>query len=166
MGSISVKQFQPALRWFNYWKGSTDHTLRNLSVCVCICVSVTYIDIDICVWTSQVALVVKNPPVNAGDVRDWRSIPGQDSLEEGGAWRAIVHRVTKSQTQMKWLSPQAHIDIYIYIYIHTHTFNRLAFSGFKHLNLYHIPLHLPVSDCIFPRSHNNAIYFSRTLPFS
>ena len=27
-------------------------------------------------WGSQVALVVKNPPVNAGDVRDAGSIPG------------------------------------------------------------------------------------------
>lgn len=33
--SVSVKQFQPAHRWFNYWKGSADHTLRNLRVCVC-----------------------------------------------------------------------------------------------------------------------------------
>ena len=27
-------------------------------------------------WASQVALVVKNPPVNAGDVRDKGVIPG------------------------------------------------------------------------------------------
>ena len=33
-------------------------------------------------WASQVALVVKNPPVNAGDTRDWDLIPGQeDPLE-------------------------------------------------------------------------------------
>ena len=32
----------------------------------------------------QVALVVKNPPANAGDVRDAGSIPGwEDPLEEG-----------------------------------------------------------------------------------
>ena len=59
------------------------------------------------------ALVVKNPPVNAGDVRDvglipeWERSPGgghgnplQYSCLENpmdrGAWRAIVHRVTKS----------------------------------------------------------------------
>ena len=35
---------------------------------------------------SQVALVVKNPPANAGDVRDVSSISGQeDPLEEGMA---------------------------------------------------------------------------------
>ena len=59
------------------------------------------------------ALVVKNPPVNAGDIRDAGSLPGLGSspgegngnplqyscLEnpmDRGAWRAIVHRVTKS----------------------------------------------------------------------
>ena len=64
---------------------------------------------------SQVALVVKNPSANAGDVRDANSIPGsgrypgeahgnplQDSCLENpvgrGDWQAIVHRVTKSQT--------------------------------------------------------------------
>ena len=64
---------------------------------------------------SQVALVVKNPSANAGDVRDANSIPGsgrspgeahgnplQDSCLENpvgrGDWQAVVHRVTKSQT--------------------------------------------------------------------
>ena len=61
------------------------------------------------------ALVVKNPPVNAGDVRDMDSIPGSgrspgggygnslqysclEDLMDRGAWRVIVNRVTKSQT--------------------------------------------------------------------
>ena len=73
---------------------------------------------------SQVAIVVKNPSANAGDIRDASSVPGlEDALEEGmaihssilvwrihmdrGAWRAIVHGVTKSQTQLKWLSRHA-----------------------------------------------------------
>ena len=35
---------------------------------------------------SQLALVVKNPPANKGDIRDLSSIPGQeDPLEEGMA---------------------------------------------------------------------------------
>ena len=63
---------------------------------------------------SQVALVVKNPPANAGDVRDLGSIPGSGRSSGGGhgnplqysclknpmdrgAWRATVHRVAKNQ---------------------------------------------------------------------
>ena len=59
--------------------------------------------------------MIKNPPANAGDVRDLGSITGwEDPLEEGmathcsilawripmnrGAWRATVHSVTKNQT--------------------------------------------------------------------
>ena len=65
-------------------------------------------------WVSQVALVVKNPAANAGDVRDtgltpgWGSSPGERSgnprqyscLENSmdrGAWRAIVYGITESQ---------------------------------------------------------------------
>ena len=57
-------------------------------------------------------LVIKNPPANAGDVRDTGSIPGLGrSPGEGngnpllgnsidrGAWWATVHGVEKSQTQ-------------------------------------------------------------------
>ena len=60
-------------------------------------------------------LVVKNPPTNAGDVRDTGSIPGLGQFSGGGlsnplrysslenpmdrgAWQAAVHRVAKSQT--------------------------------------------------------------------
>ena len=66
---------------------------------------------------SQVALVVKNLPTNAGDVRDVGSVPGSGrSPGEGngnplqypclenpmdrGAWWAIVHGVVKSQTRL------------------------------------------------------------------
>ena len=36
------------------------------------------------VWASQVALVVKNPPANVGDIRDVGSIPGLGRSPEGG----------------------------------------------------------------------------------
>ena len=59
--------------------------------------------------------MVKNPPTNAGDIRDAGLIPGLGrSPEEGhgdplqysclenlmdrGAWQAAIHRVTKSRT--------------------------------------------------------------------
>ena len=72
-------------------------------------------------WASQVALVVRNRPVNAGDVRDMGLISGLGRSPRGGngnpfhypclenpmdrgACRAIVHGVTKSWTWLKWLS--------------------------------------------------------------
>ena len=70
---------------------------------------------------SQVTLVVKNPPANAGDMGlilgSGRS-PGEENgnplqhscLEnptDREAWQAIVHGVAKSQTWLKWLSTQA-----------------------------------------------------------
>ena len=68
--------------------------------------------------SSQVALVVKNLIANAGDLRDVGSIPGLGSFPAEGngnplqysclenpmdrrAWRTTVHRVAKSQTQLK-----------------------------------------------------------------
>ena len=68
------------------------------------------------IWASQVVLVVKNLPANAGDLRDFHSILGSGrSLREGhgnlfqydclknpadrGAWRAAVHG-SESQTQL------------------------------------------------------------------
>ena len=60
---------------------------------------------------SQVALVVKNPPASAADIRDMGLISGLGrSLEEGMAthssilaW-ATVHRVAKSQTLVRNLA--------------------------------------------------------------
>ena len=67
---------------------------------------------------SKVALVIKNPPADAVDIRDMGSIPGsrrspgkgngnsvQYSCLENSihrrAWQAIVHGVSKSQTRLK-----------------------------------------------------------------
>ena len=66
---------------------------------------------------SQVVLVVKNLPANAGDAGDKDSIPGSERFPGGGngnplqyscleksmvrgAWRAIVHEAAKSQTRL------------------------------------------------------------------
>ena len=68
-------------------------------------------------WASQVVLVVKTPPANAGDIKTWvQSLGREDPLEEEngnplqysclenpmgrGAWRATVHRVAKSRTPL------------------------------------------------------------------
>ena len=71
------------------------------------------------------ALLVKNPPANASDMRDVgiRSQGWEDILEEDmvthssilawripmdrGAWQATVHRAAKSQIQLRKLSTQA-----------------------------------------------------------
>ena len=53
-------------------------------------------------WASQVALVVKNTPVNAEDIRDSGSIPGSGRSTGGGHGNphgqkilAIVHRIAE-----------------------------------------------------------------------
>ena len=83
------------------------------------------------VWASQVALVVKNPPANARDMRDLGSIhgpgrfpgsiPGQgrspgegngnplqcsclENTTDRGAWWAVVYGVAQSRTRLKRLS--------------------------------------------------------------
>ena len=69
------------------------------------------------VWASQVALVVKNLPASSRDLRNAGLTPGLGRSSEGrhgnplqcsclenpmdrGAWRATVHRVAKSQTEL------------------------------------------------------------------
>ena len=64
-------------------------------------------------WASQVALVVKNPTANAGNIRDMGLIPGLGRSPGGGngnpfqysclknpmdrgAWMVMVHGVVKS----------------------------------------------------------------------
>ena len=77
------------------------------------------------------AVLVKNPLANAGDIKDMGSIPGsgrspggrhgnpfQDSclenpMDRGAQW-ATVHRVTKSQTHLKQLNTHT--------YTHTHNY--------------------------------------------
>ena len=66
---------------------------------------------------SKVALVIKNPPADAVDIRDMGSIPGSrrspgkgngnplqysclENPMDGGAWWATVHGVAESQTRL------------------------------------------------------------------
>ena len=68
-------------------------------------------------WASQEALVVKNPPADAGDLRDVGSIPELERFPgerhsnplqytclenpvDGGAWWATVRGVAKSRTRL------------------------------------------------------------------
>ena len=75
-------------------------------------------------------LVIKNPSASVVDVRDVGSIAGSgkspgggssnallysclESPMDRGAWWAPVHRVSKSQTQLKQLSAHTHTHIHI-----------------------------------------------------
>ena len=50
-----------------------------------------YLILEYSFWVSQVALVVKNPPTNAGDVKDEGLIPGlADPLEENMAIHSSI----------------------------------------------------------------------------
>ena len=72
-------------------------------------------------WASQVALVIKNLPTNAGDVRDADSVPRSgkspgegngnplqysclENPRNGGAWWAAIYGVTQSRTRLKRFS--------------------------------------------------------------
>ena len=89
------------------------------------------------------ALAVKNPPANTGDVRDESLIPGTgrspgegngnplqyfclENPMDGGAWRAMVHRVAESWTCLKQLSTHTH----------THTHTRINHPHFLKGNQY------------------------------
>ena len=89
----------------------------------------------VCVLASQVVQWVQNPPAMQetqetwqGSILEWKRCPGgghgnplqYSSTEhpmDTGDWQTTVHRVTKSQTQLKRLSMHSCIHIYIYIHI-------------------------------------------------
>ena len=73
------------------------------------------------IGASQVALVVKNPPASAGDIRDTGSVLGSERTPGGGhgnpllcsclenpldrgAWQAAVNEAAKSRTRLKRLT--------------------------------------------------------------
>ena len=75
--------------------------------------------------------VVKNPPANAGNVRNMGLIPGSggspgggnsnplqysslENLMDRGAWRAMVHGVTKESVTTEGLS--RHMSVYTTVY--------------------------------------------------
>ena len=89
--------------------------LLCLQMCVCVYIYI-YTHIYMMEWgTSQVSLVVKNPPANAGDMKRGgfnlcvRNIPLRghgnplqhsclENPKDRGPWQPMVHRVAKSQT--------------------------------------------------------------------
>ena len=86
------------------------------------CVLLSYLLIVLLSFrASQMAQQIKNPPAmqemqaDMGSIPGWGRFPGEEHGEpllysclenpmDRGAWWVTVHRVTKSQTQIKWLS--------------------------------------------------------------
>ena len=65
--------------------------LLHISVLMHTRLLVFYCDDVHIIWASQVTLVVKNQPANAGNIRDVGSIPGsRRSLEEGMATHSRI----------------------------------------------------------------------------
>ena len=99
---------------------TTFHVLQEYKQFTVRCKCVVLLNVS-CQWAWWVALVVKNPPASAGDIRDAGLIPGSgrspggrhgDSLQysflenpmDRGAWWATMHRIAKTQTWLKRLS--------------------------------------------------------------
>ena len=106
-----------------YWARACMHMLLSQFVLLPppLCPQVGFVWLCLYSGASQVALVVKNPPADAGDIRDAGLIPesgrspGEGNgyplkysrLEKSmdrGAWGATVHGVAKSRTWLKRLS--------------------------------------------------------------
>ena len=121
----SYKKWMVASGWLGGREGREVYPYLYTLCIYWICSWVTDITI---IWpvkgAFQVALVVKNPPANAGELRDMGSTPESWRSPEGGqgnplqcsclenpmdrgAWWATVHGVAKSQTQLKQLSTTA-----------------------------------------------------------
>ena len=64
-------------------------------------------------WASQVALRVKKPPANAGEVKDMISIPGsRKSLEEGMELTPVcLPGESHGQRSLAGSSPQGHKEL-------------------------------------------------------
>ena len=66
---------------------------------------------DVEIRASQVALVVKNPPANAGDIRDLGSIPGLGKYPGGGLGNPLQYSCLEKshgQRSLVGYSPQGH----------------------------------------------------------
>ena len=113
-GSSIDSDTKPHMRCFFCFNSYVRLNLYNQCLCVCVCVYIY-------AWTSQVALVVKNPAANA----DVGSVPGLGRSPGGGngnplhilAWRVpwteepggLQSIGSQSQTRLKWVSTYVYI---------------------------------------------------------
>ena len=97
------------------------------------------------------ALVVKNPSADSGDIRDMGLTPGLERSPEGGhgntlqysclenpvdrgAWWATFYRVAKSQTQLKQVSMPT--KVYLHLFLYSNKGNQSVFptEAFSEMN--------------------------------
>ena len=117
----------------NLYNKNFRHLPPNVSIPLIKLLILTKIPSDQMIWSlkfkgSQVALVVKNLPANAGDIRDLGSIPGSERCPGGkndntlqcfclensmdrGAWRAAVPWAYKESDAHLGLNPQLFLTI-------------------------------------------------------
>ena len=105
---IIISIFKTTIDLFKYF-------FLNLFIALCFLGIYSFCSGLLIYGASQVALVIKHPPVNAGDIRDMGLIPGLRRSPGGehgnplqysclgnpmnrGVWQAAVYRVTQSQT--------------------------------------------------------------------
>ena len=105
--------------WSCFHTLPTLHTWTTLSSPPALALASNYVGCR----SSRLTLAVKNPPANAGDIRDLSSSPESGRSPRGGngnplqysclekpldrgAWQATVHRVAKSQMQLKQFSTE------------------------------------------------------------
>ena len=150
MRLIQLKAFfsNTAFSILIYWalvqivSSTNSRTIFNQQFFIFVVFSILYIYIYIyvihkyiCIYgASQVALVVKNSPANAGDARDV-STPSQCSCLENsmgrGSWWATVHRAAKSQ---KWVIFIYESDMYIHIYI-WHIYDLCSYMSYINMTI-------------------------------
>ena len=121
------------------------------------------------IWASQVALVIKNLPANAGELSDVGLISGygrspevghgsllqysclENSMDRG-AWCATVHRVAKSRTRLKQLSTQALVSL-LWLSITANCIITLFFVSFQIENEFAFAILLPFFALLFYSSN-------------
>ena len=82
-----------------------------LRVCAAFCSSCCFwelIDLVVKAWASQVVLVVKNPPANAGDIRDMGSVPGLGGSPAGGHDNPLQYFCLKTPTDRRASNATVH----------------------------------------------------------
>ena len=131
-------------------------------------------------WASQVALMVKNPPADAGDIRDMGSIsgsgryPGEKGMAthsdiltwkismDRGAWRALSHIGSQSWTLLKQLNMHTQMSILFKLICRYNAISiktRMAFLFNKKINKLNTKICIELQDIL-----NNVSNFEQEEP--